>query len=355
MDKYEISVSVIVPVFNVEKYLSRCLDSIISQTLRNIEIIIVNDGSTDNSLEIAKLYSKSDKRIKIISKDNEGLSSARNIGIDNANGKYITFVDSDDWIDKYMIEKLYTKAEEHMCDLAMCLYSREYKHKSRPKILKLQDTIIYDEVSVRKLHRKIVGPFKDELKNPENNDALVTAWGKLYKSEIIKDRGVRFIDTSIIGTEDCLFNVYAFKHIKKAILLNRPYYKYWKENNNSLTSVYKKGLEEKWLTMYDYIKKFLDENDYESDFYLALNNRICLSTLGLGLNECSKLNNISSYKKIKNLKNILENKVISNAFKSLEFKYFPIHWKIFYMCNKYKISIGSYLLLNSIEFLRTRI
>ena len=118
-----IKVSVIVPVFNVESYLNESLDSILNQTLKDIEIICINDGSTDNSLDILETYSKKDKRIKIISKENEGQGVARNVGLDNAQGEYISFVDSDDFIKRDMLEKLYNKAENNDLDLVMCKVS----------------------------------------------------------------------------------------------------------------------------------------------------------------------------------------------------------------------------------------
>ena len=108
----KIKVSIIVPVYNVEKYLKRCLDSITNQTLKELEIICINDGSTDNSLKILKQYAHKDKRISIINKQNEGLSVARNTGMEAASGEYIGFVDSDDWIDLDFYKKLYTTAKK---------------------------------------------------------------------------------------------------------------------------------------------------------------------------------------------------------------------------------------------------
>lgn len=349
-------VSVIVPVYNVEKYLERCLDSLINQTLKDIEIIVVNDGSTDNSLDILTKYVQNDCRIKIINKQNGGLSSARNVGLDVVNGEYISFVDSDDWIDLNMLKDMYENAVKENCDVVMCSYTREYSDKSRVKKFNMPDITIYNENEVSlKLHRKIIGPINEELANPEHTDSLVTAWGKLYKTELIKNNNIKFIDTSIIGTEDCLFNVYVFKYIKKAMFINKPYYFYWKENVNSLTSIHKSNLKNRWMNMYRYIKEFLDENQYDEVFYKALNNRICMSTLGLGLNECSKANKISELNKIKNIKDILSDEVIVNAFSKLKLNYFPIHWRLFYFFNKNKLALPSYLMLNTIEFLRTRI
>ena len=119
----DIKVSIIVPVYNVARYLGECLDSIINQTLDDIEIICINDGSTDNSLEILEEYAKKDSRIWIFTIENSGLSLARNYGIKHANGKYVGFVDSDDYINETMFEKLYNSCEQNDLDLAICKIS----------------------------------------------------------------------------------------------------------------------------------------------------------------------------------------------------------------------------------------
>ncbi len=112
-----LKVSLIIPVYNTEKYLRQCLDSVISQTFKEFECICINDGSTDNSLPILQEYINKDIRFKLIDKKNEGVSVARNTGIQNATGKYIVFIDSDDWITKDYIEVLYNTIEKYDCDL----------------------------------------------------------------------------------------------------------------------------------------------------------------------------------------------------------------------------------------------
>lgn len=114
------TVSVIVPVYNVEKYLARCVDSITSQTYENLDIILVDDGSTDNSGRICGEYAKKDTRIRVIHQKNKGASAARNCGITAASGNYIGFIDSDDWIDKDMYELLVNTAIEHHADIVRC-------------------------------------------------------------------------------------------------------------------------------------------------------------------------------------------------------------------------------------------
>ena len=112
------AVSIVVPVYNAEKYLPKCIDSILNQTFKNFELILVNDGSKDNSLIICEDYKVSDRRIKVINKKNEGVSIARNIGINSAKGKYIMFIDSDDWIESNMVEKMYDAIQNS--DIAIC-------------------------------------------------------------------------------------------------------------------------------------------------------------------------------------------------------------------------------------------
>nr|WP_263324292.1 glycosyltransferase [Neobacillus sp. Marseille-Q6967] len=125
-----INVSIIVPLYNAKDYLSDCLDSLINQSLNEIEIILVNDGSTDNSLEICYEYKNKDSRIIVISTNNLGPAAARNIGIDNARGEYIGFVDSDDWVDENMYLTLFSKAKKLDLDIVSCNFLRKYNDKT---------------------------------------------------------------------------------------------------------------------------------------------------------------------------------------------------------------------------------
>ena len=119
-------ISVVVPIYNVEKYLNRCVDSIICQTYKNLEILLVNDGSPDNSLQICREYENVDKRVKVIDKMNGGLGSARNAGIDIMSGEYVLFIDSDDYIDSEMISRLYTILQQNSADISVCKFCKVY-------------------------------------------------------------------------------------------------------------------------------------------------------------------------------------------------------------------------------------
>lgn len=135
-------ISVIIPVYNASKYLKECLDSVVNQTLKDIEIICVNDGSTDNSLSILEKYAQNDDRIKIINQENKGLSEARNVAIEVASGDYIGFVDADDYINLSFYENLFNRAEETKSDIVSCEYMYRFKdrQKNRKKIFLKVDT-----------------------------------------------------------------------------------------------------------------------------------------------------------------------------------------------------------------------
>jgi len=350
-------VSIIVPVYNVENYLARCLDSLINQSFNDIEIICINDGSTDRSLDILKEYEIKDSRVKIIDKENSGVSNCRNKGINLVNGEYIVFVDSDDWINIDMLKTMYNKATENNSDIVMCSYMREFINHSKEKVFDLPKEVVYEKEEIKnKLHRKLFGPIDSELGNPEGLDALGTIWAKLYRTSIIKDNNIEFIDLKEIGSnEDSLFNIFAFKYINKITFINKPFYHYWRGNPNSLTSRYNPNLKKQWNVLFEYMYKFIDENNLDASFYKALENRICMCVLGLGLNECSKLNKLPLTKKIKNIKSILNEKLIKNAYKKFNIKKFPIHWRVFYIFNKNRLAVPSYFMISTIEFLRTRV
>ena len=271
-------ISIIVPVYNVEKYLSRCLESLLTQSFKDIEIIAINDGSTDSSLQILNNYAVKDDRLKVIDKANGGVSSARNAGIDAASGDYIGFVDPDDWIDSDMYEIMYQTAQTEKADIVMCSYIREFGSHSKEKDFHLPEKVCYYNEEVQtNIMRRLVGPLNEEVGNPELLDAWGTVWSKIYKTELIKENELWFTDLSKIGTnEDTLFNIQAFYYANSFVFLNQPFYHYWRANDTSVTSGYKPNLMNQWFNLYNIIESFLNEKGLDEDYYTALNNRICL-------------------------------------------------------------------------------
>lgn len=202
MTEPEIKVSVIVPVYNVKKYLAKCLDSIIAQTLKDIEIICVNDGSTDGSDKILKEYAKKDSRIQIINRKNGGLSAARNTGMPYAKGKYIGFVDSDDYIEPTTYELMYYNAEQFKSQMVICA------------VHKFDDVtgIVFDDDPYYTL-----GYFPKTLDNRTFThyetreffqDFCVMAWNKLYLRSFIEEKQARFPDGYIFEDGPFFTDIY---------------------------------------------------------------------------------------------------------------------------------------------------
>lgn len=211
-------VSVIVPVYNVEKYLDKCLNSLVNQTLKDIEIIVINDGSTDNSEKIIKKYQKKHKNIKYIKKNNGGVSEARNVGLEQATGEYIGFLDSDDWLEENMYEKLYNKAKKEDFDIVAC---------DTQAIFPTKKTYISSNIK------------NDYVKNTELMiDAYAVIWNKIYKKEIIKD--IKF-KKDMNFCEDVEFLYMVYSKVKKIGVLKEPLHNYL-QREGSLTYVYDEKL-----------------------------------------------------------------------------------------------------------------
>jgi len=206
----EIKVSIVVPVYNVEKYLERCLDSLINQTLKEIEIICVNDGSKDNSDKILEKYSQKDNRIKIINQENSGLSAARNTGMNYVKGEYIGFVDSDDWVDIDFYEKLYNAAKKNDCDIAVADFIRQHPKKQKRR-LNITEEKVYETAEEKYL---ICKTYREGC-----------VWNKIYKTEFLKNIDLKFV----VGMyyEDRDFTARSLYFSKKLVTVPGTYYRYF--------------------------------------------------------------------------------------------------------------------------------
>ena len=215
----EYKISIIIPVYNIAEYLPRCLDSVLAQTYTNLEIILVNDGSTDDSARVIDEYAGKDSRIVVIHKENSGVSDTRNKGIDVATGDFIGFVDGDDYIEPEMFEFLLDNAKKYNADISHCGYQMvfpsrvDYYYNTGKKLIQDNKQGLIDL-----LNGKLVEP------SPCN---------KLYKREVIKD--VR-MPLNIKNNEDYLFNVKAFVNSKKSVFEDKALYHYILRKNSAATS-----------------------------------------------------------------------------------------------------------------------
>ena len=237
-------VSVVVPVYNVEKYLTECLDSIINQTLEDIEIICVNDGSTDSSLEILNNYAQKDKRIIVINKANSGYGNTMNIGINASTGEYIGIIESDDFADKNMFEDLYKTAKENDADIVK---SDWYHYWSKNKFS-------------RKNNR--ISPAKAfKLTNSKQDKSLLridpSVWSAIYKKDFLNKYNIRFLETPGASYQDLAFSFKVFALAERVILTDKAYLYYRQDNMNS--SVKSKTKVYCVCDEYNEIDRFLDE------------------------------------------------------------------------------------------------
>ena len=213
-------ISIIVPIYNVEKYLRQCLDSIMNQTYQNFECLLINDGSPDNSANICREYVDKDSRFKYFEKENGGVSSARNLGIEYSKGEYITFIDSDDWVDSDYLELLYMKINEYNADLAVLTY-KQYS---------MNDGCFYLHVWEQDYYEKYYtgNELLNSLPDLESYDSTFNvSWGKLFKRNFLET--ATFNEQRIMG-EDLEFNFKIYLQIKSCIYLNKALYNFRQHN-----------------------------------------------------------------------------------------------------------------------------
>lgn len=223
----QIIVSIIIPAYNVEKYLARCLDTVLAQTYRNIEIIVVNDGSTDNTLSIAESYSAIDNRIIIIVQENQGLSIARNVGVDASHGDYIYFLDADDFISKNAIENLLDFAEKNNLDIAegRTVHYYDENHQSLSGFDLGDEPVILQEIS------EIYTFFISDKKRGGQ------AWNKLIRKSFLINNNIKFI-ADLISEDIVWFYVSVLPMIKRIGFIPSITYYYIKNNATSITKSY---------------------------------------------------------------------------------------------------------------------
>lgn len=260
-------VSIIIPVYNSELYLEKCLESVINQSLRDIEIIIINDGSTDNSRKIIEEYAENDKRIIFIDKPNGGQSSARNSGLVKATGEYISFIDSDDCVDENMIKGMYELCKNNECDIAICDYNMIFEDKiqsNKYNTFKLSDEVInIDSMTSFEYIKKYMRTYK------HGNEVCT----RMYRNALIKEKNILFEKNSTDGIpeigEDMFFNFKVALYANKVVSCKEAYYNYFIHNGSAMTS-YKPNLLTRMISLLEKFYCYLIENDVESEAKIDL-------------------------------------------------------------------------------------
>lgn len=248
-----VKVSIVIPIYNVEKYLRQCLDSVINQTLKEIEIICVNDGSTDSSPDIINEYMEKDNRVKVINKKNSGYGHSMNMGFDMAVGEYIGIVESDDYADLDMFEKLYSCAKKYDLDVVKSGY---YLYYSKP----IERNISTPIVSYINSQRTFcpVTDFKSKMEMIEFFNIKPTIWSAIYRTRFIRNDNIRFNETPGASFQDSSFNFKVWSLAKRVRLLQECFLHYRQDNEAS--SINDPGKVYCVCDEYDEMQQFLDKH-----------------------------------------------------------------------------------------------
>lgn len=329
-------ISIIIPVYQVEKYIKRCLDSILSQTYSNLEIILIDDGSRDMSGKICDEYAIKDSRIKVIHQDNAGVSVARNKGLDICTGDYITFVDSDDFLESFMYEKMMEKVTEYNCDVVMCdcikddgVIQTPYTHDIRAGF--------YD-------YNQLKEEYYPHLLMMENIEypATISNWLLLFRREVASSvryiEGVRYSEDLLFGAQ-LLYNAKSFYYMK-----DEYYYHYWM-NNESASHTFKEDKWEDYKVLYEKSSKlFRQDKQILNQSYLML-----LFFLYNYAGDILRCKNYSKKEKHRYLKSILSDESIIELFNNIRVYELRIPLKLKIMTYIYKYKIGIKALIDHYE------
>lgn len=316
-------VSIIVPIYNGEMYLEKCILSIINQTYKNLEIILINDGSKDKSLKLCNKLAEKDSRIVVINQENGGVSKARNTGIDNSTGKYITFADADDWLDEDAIEKMVKLIKSNNCDVVrLNNYIDEENYKSKVLDININEKKYTSE--------EINNEHLDLFLNGKINCYV---WLLLIKASVLKKKNIRFIE-GLCMMEDKCFYIDLLTNIETIYMSNEPIYHYFM-NSQSVThnvSKYEKNIYS-ILQVNKYIENQLIFKDYFNKQMLNTNSFTIIVYF-----ICEMLLINKSFEKV--ILRLLDDEKIKYLIENLSYKYTTISQKI-----KIKLLLKKHLFL----------
>ncbi len=231
-------VSVVVPIYNAGKYLRKCLNSVAQQTLKDIEIILIDDGSTDDSAAICDEYASKDDRVKVFHKDNEGVSAARNLGIEQAKGEYLSFVDDDDHVDLWMLESLYKQVKKNNADAVFCGYRKQVKLGYESKIDFDSLTCVSDRKMLADVALDMIAPEQSYRKERKRRMSI---WGGLVSKKILNENNILFLNRREVGSEDLLFKLDLFLKGKKIVFMPDVFYTWCWHRGTTLSHQFQRG------------------------------------------------------------------------------------------------------------------
>lgn len=336
-------VSVIIPIYNVQKFLHRCLRSIINQTFKDLEIILVDDGSPDDCPKICDDYAMKDNRIKVIHKHNEGLGYARNSGMNAAKGEYIVFIDSDDYVDIHMIEKLYNVATSKNFNAVYCGH---YYERNGIIIDKVPEVDKYTEFIGNENCRKILLEMIGGL-HRGNPLYTMSVWHSIFNLKFLRLNKIQFPSERQFISEDMIFDIDFFSIADRVALIPECYY-YYCANGNSLSLSFKENLYERRRKHYLEILRKMRNNGFSS-FELCVTYKHMILTTQFYLFQatlaCNKEDLKNMYNKVFNDRKIWTSIYKSDVKSILAFKQY-----IFYLCLVYRWKFIMFLINKILVF-----
>ncbi len=345
-------VTIVIPVYNTKKYLKKCVDSLTEQTYRNIEVLLVDDGSTDGSSELCDEIANKDERVRVIHKANGGVAAARNLGIDEAEGEYVMFVDSDDWLDTDAVETLVEHADKNNVDVIRFNYVREFEGKQLVKKNTFLEERVYLGNECRNVCRQTLGLIGDELSHPESMNFLASACFNMYRKSLLVNSEVRFFPIEKTGSfEDGLFNFDVFMSVRSFEFIDKPFYHYRKTNGVSTTTGYRRNYIPRQLVLFEQLRSKIDEKDWDF-FHEAYNNRMVFSTMEISFNALR--NRASFFEKYKEVKIVLTHPDFKKAYKTFDLKYLGLKWKVYYFFIVHSMILPTYMMTAVILKLKNR-
>ena len=331
-------ISVIVPVYNVEKYLRKCIESIINQTYKELEIILVDDKSTDTSGDICDDLAKEDIRIKVIHKNkNEGLGYARNTALDIVKGEYVTFVDSDDYLDEDAIEVMHNAIQEKQVDACIGGFKRVSDDEIITKKVTYREEEFRGREEVDNLLFRLIGSA------PDKKDAIkMSVWNCMYNMRIIKDYNVKFESEREYLSEDIFFDIKYYHQANSVTILSNSCYNY-RHNEKSLTKKYRKNRFELSKKMYEKEKEELEKiNLYEEAKY-RLSRQFFIYTLACIKQENTKISNKALKEALKSIKEICNDKLLRKVIDEYPIEQLERKQKIFLRLIQHKKTLLLYI------------
>lgn len=316
-------ISVVIPVYNSENYLRACVDSILAQTLKEVEIILVDDGSTDQSATICDEYASKNPNVKVIHQKNSGPAIARNNGIQHAEGEYIGFVDSDDYIAPEMCEDLYNIASLNNIDIVTCGYNIVQGEKIVPKSIPLEPECIFDETEIKKI-----------LSKANEKHLLWFPWKSIYRTEIVHKNNILF--PNLNNGEETIFILESLLNSKSMYYRDKPYYNYV-QTPDSLTRVkYKENYIERLETLYrlklETYKRY-KFSGYEADTYkYTMEHTLPLLLSNEMAHKASIVEKIKVFKVMRNsemLKHAFKNCSVNVIKSKLKYMALLLKWKLY--------------------------